>query len=98
MQCVVPSNLMGRRPRVSLAPYRQWQDWGCRVYGILDGWQTHVGSLGHYQLSLLYNPRQIREDITRFWREGADGIFVHQADGHLADPFARPVINWRNWA
>ncbi len=97
VQCIVPSTLFMREPQFSLKPYRQWQDRGCRVFGIIDGWLSHIGSFGHYQFSLYRNPTDIRADITRFFREGADGIFVYQADLHCADPFTREVLDWRRW-
>jgi hypothetical protein len=92
VSCVIPSTLFMREPRISLAPYLPWKEFGCRVYGIIDGWLSHIGSFNHYQLSLNRNPRDIREDIDRFVADGADGIFVYQADGHLADAFTREVF------
>ena len=97
VQGVVPSGLVQREPWFSLRPYLKWQDYGCRVYGIIDGWLTHVGSFDNYQLSLSRNPVDIRADISKFLDGGADGIFVYQADGHLADPFNRMTLDWGNW-
>jgi hypothetical protein len=86
-----------REPMFSLKPYLKWKDYGCKVFGIIDGWNTYVGSFHNFQLSLNRNPKDIKEDIIRFFKEGADGIFVYQADGHLADAFNRPVLDWRKW-
>jgi hypothetical protein len=97
VQCVIPSGLMHREPWLSLKPYLKWRDYGCRVYGIIDGWMGYLGTFNNCQISLHRNPRDIREDITRFFNEGADGIFVYQADQHLADAFNRTVFDWDNW-
>jgi hypothetical protein len=98
VQCVIPSNLMMQDPEFSLKPYIKWKDYGCKVFGLIDGWKTHVGNFHNFQLSLNRNPGDIRRDITRFFNEGADGIFVYQADGHLADAFTGKALNWRIWA
>jgi len=95
VQCVIPSTLLQREPWFSLKPYLKWQDYGCRVYGIIDGWLTHIGSHDNYQLSLGRNPRDIREDIGRFFNEGADGLFVY---GTYSDVFCRPALDWSSWS
>lgn len=92
VQCVIPSSLFMREPLFSLKPYLAWQRYGCRVYGIIDGWLAYVGAFNNFQLSLNRTPRDIREDMTRFLDEGADGIFVYQGDVHCADPFNRMVF------
>jgi len=97
VQCVIPSTLFMREPIFSLKPYLKWKDFGCKVFGIIDGWLTHVGSFHNFQLSMNRFPRDIKEDISRFFREGADGIFVYQADNHCVDPFTRTVLDWRKW-
>jgi len=86
IQGVVPSTVWPREPYVSVKPYLPWKEFGCRVLGIVDGWKTWVGTFcDHYQLELLLDPKDIRADMTRHVKEGADGIFVYQADGHCAD-------------
>lgn len=97
VQCVVPSNLLSRQPLVSLKPYIKWRDYGCKVFGIIDGWLTHIGSFFNFQLSLYRNPSQVMDDIKKFFKEGADGIFVYQADVYCADPFLRNTLDWRKW-
>jgi len=96
VQCVTPSTVWPREPYVSVRPYLKWKDYGCRVFGVVDGWKTWVGTFcGNFQLELLLSPADIRADIRRHLRDGADGIFVYQADGHCADPFNRTVLDWR---
>jgi len=85
VSCVIPSTLYPRKPFFSLAPYRIFQASGCAVYGRIDGWKENLEGNGATALS----PRDIREDVARFFREGADGVFVYQADAHLANPFTR---------
>ncbi|MCM8788326.1 MAG: hypothetical protein NC907_00880 [Candidatus Omnitrophica bacterium] len=97
IDCVVPSNLMSKQPIVSLKPYLKWKDYGCKIFGIIDGWLIHMGSYFDFQLSLYRHPSDIKNDIRRFFKEGADGIFVYQADIYCADPFTRNVIDWRKW-
>lgn len=97
VQRIVPSTLFMRGPLFSLKPYLKWKDYGCQVFGLIDGWLTYVAEFAHFQLQLNRNPWDIREDITRFFREGADGIFVYQADWHGADPFTRDTLDWRKW-
>jgi hypothetical protein len=97
VQCVIPSGLMHREPWLSLKPYLKWRDHGCRIYGVIDGWLGHMGTFNNCQISLHRNPRDIREDITRFFHEGADGIFVYQADQHMADAVNRMVFDWNHW-
>jgi hypothetical protein len=97
VQCVIPSGLFQRESWLTVKPYLKWQDYGCRIYGLIDGWLNHLGTLNGCQVSLNRNPRNIREDITRFFNEGADGIFVYQADLHMADPFTRMIYHWNNW-
>ncbi|MCM8825393.1 MAG: hypothetical protein NC937_04525 [Candidatus Omnitrophica bacterium] len=97
IDCVVPSNLLSRQPVVSLKPYLKWKDYGCKIFGIIDGWLIHMGSYFDFQISLYRNPADIKDDIKKFFKEGADGIFVYQADLYCADPFTRNVIDWRKW-
>jgi hypothetical protein len=97
IQCVIPSNLLSRSPIFSLRPYIKLKDYGCRVFGIMDGWLTHLGSFSNSQISLYRYPSDIKYDIRRFFNEGADGIFVYQADGYCADPFTRTALDWKNW-
>jgi len=97
IQCVIPSNLLTRQPLFSLKPYLKWKDYGCNVFGIIDGWLIHMASYFNFQLSLYRFPSDIKRDIRRFFNEGADGIFVYQADLYCADPFTREVFNWRKW-
>ena len=92
---VIPSNYFMRAPRISLKPYRKWRDHGCRVFGLIDGWDSYFASFHDFQLSLFMYPSAVREDIARFLREGADGIFVYQADNYCADPLLRTVLDWR---
>lgn len=95
VQTVVPSTVFPREPYTSVRPYLKWKDHGCRVLGIVDGWKAWVGTFcDNFQLELLLSPRDIRDDIRRYLREGADGIFVYQGDAHLADPFTGPVLDW----
>ncbi|HQL65710.1 MAG TPA: hypothetical protein PLS78_07625 [bacterium] len=63
----------------------------------MDGWLTHLGSFSNSQISLYRYPSDIKYDIRRFFNEGADGIFVYQADGYCADPFTRTALDWKNW-
>jgi hypothetical protein len=37
------------------------------------------------------------DDIKKFFKEGADGIFVYQSDVYCADPFLRNTLDWRKW-
>ncbi len=97
VQCVIPSGLFQRESWLTLRPYLKWKDHGCRIYGLIDGWLIHLGTFNGCQVSLNRNPRDIREDITRFFNEGADGIYVYQADLHMADPFTRMIYHWNNW-
>lgn len=97
VQCVVPSNLLSREPHVSLRPYIRFKDFGCKVFGIIDGWLTHMGSYFNFQLSLYRYPSDIKDDIGRFFKEGADGIFVYQTDLYCADPFTRNIPDWNRW-
>ena len=86
VQCAIPSTLFMRKPLFSLRPYLKWKDHGCCIFGIIDGWDAG---------NMLRNPSDIRKDTTRFLKEGADGIFVYQADLHCADAFTRTALNWR---
>lgn len=96
VQCVAPSTVWPREPYVSVKPYLKWKDYGCRVFGVIDGWKTWVGTFcDNFQLELLLPPADIRADIRRHLRDGADGIFVYQADGHCADPFNRAALDWK---
>ncbi|MHB9107238.1 MAG: hypothetical protein ACYDCO_09310 [Armatimonadota bacterium] len=96
VQCVAPSTVWPREPYVSVRPYLKWKDYGCRVLGVVDGWKTWVGTFcDSFQLELLLSPADIRADIRRHLRDGADGIFVYQADGHCADPFNWTALNWK---
>lgn len=97
IQCVIPSGLMNRESWLVLKPYLKWKDHGCRIYGLIDGWQGLLGSFNNCQISLHRSPRSIREDIIRFFNEGADGIYVYQADQHLADALSRPAFDWRHY-
>ncbi|MGC9066600.1 MAG: hypothetical protein ACP5JO_08290 [Candidatus Ratteibacteria bacterium] len=97
VQCIIPSNLMTRYPIFSLKPYLKWKDYGCKIYGIIDGWLIHVASYFNFQLSLHRFPSDIKTDIKRFFKEGADGIFIYQADLYCADPFTRNALNWKTW-
>lgn len=98
VHCVVPSTVWPREPYVSIRPYLKWKEHGCRVLGLVDGWKTWVGTFcENFQLELLLSPADIRADIRRHLRDGADGIFVYQADGHCADPFNRMVLDWKRW-
>ncbi|HOK79749.1 MAG TPA: hypothetical protein PK303_06920 [bacterium] len=97
VQCVIPSNLLTRYPIFSLKPYLKWKDYGCKIYGIIDGWLIHMASYLNFQLSLYRFPSDIKNDIKRFFNEGADGVFVYQADLYCADPFTRDVLNWKQW-
>ena len=91
VQRVIPSNLWQRKPKFSLAPYVSWKKLGCSVYGLIDGWKE--GLWGNEATSLL--PREVDSDIRSALREGADGIFVYQADGYCANPFTRNALDWR---
>ena len=93
VSCVIPSTLHMRKPSFSLKPYLRWKDYGCRIYGRIDGWKENLWG----NVSTALNPKDIREDIERYLREGADGIFVYQADAHLCNPFTRTVLDWRRW-
>lgn len=95
IQCIIPSNLLTRDPLFSLKPYLKFKDYGCKVFGIIDGWLIHMGSYFNFQLSLHRYPSDIKKDIRRFFKEGADGIFVYQADLYCADPFTRTIFNWK---
>lgn len=92
VQCVIPSTLAAG-PVHSLKPYLKWKDFGCRVYGRIDGHNTFLWRSD----AILFTPREIKSEIRRFFREGADGIFVYQADTYFADPFNRTVFDWRKW-
>lgn len=92
VDCIIPSTLYPRKPSFSLAPYAAFKECGCRVYGRIDGWKENLE--GNGATSLL--PRDVREDVARFFREGADGIFVYQADAHLANPFTRCAFRPRD--
>jgi hypothetical protein len=93
IQCVIPSTIWSWKPFFSLKPYLEWKDLGCRIYGRIDGWKENI----HGNNSTPLNPGDVKKDIRRYLKEGADGIFVYQADTHLADPFNRPVLDWRKW-
>lgn len=93
IQCVIPSTIWERLPLFSLRPYLKWRDYGCRVYGRIDGWEQSLWGNHH----LLLHPLDIRADITRFLKEGADGIYVYQGDQHAGDAFTRDVLDWRKW-
>ena len=95
IQRVIPSGLMHSEPWLTLKPYLKWKDYGCEVYGLIDGWLGHLGTFNNSQIALHRNPRSIREDAAHFFREGADGLYVYQADLHLADALTRPVFGWR---
>jgi hypothetical protein len=89
VDCIVPSTLFPRKPLFSLLPYRPFRDAGCRVFGRIDGWKENLK--GNDATALL--PADIREDVGRFFAEGADGIFVYQADAHWANPFTRTAFH-----
>jgi hypothetical protein len=91
VDCIVPSTLYPKKPLVSLAPYVAFQECGCRVYGRIDGWKENLE--GNAATALL--PSDIREEASRFFREGADGLYVYQADAHLANPFTRRAFRPR---
>lgn len=92
VHCVIPSTL-ATGPVHSLKPYLKWKNLGCRVYGRIDGHNTFLWRSD----AILFTPREIRSEIRRFFREGADGIFVYQADTYFADPFNRTAFDWRKW-
>jgi len=98
LQCVIPSN-DSQAVKLSLKPYLRFQKYGCKVYGRIDGWNCGLwwDSLGGYA-SLLNNPKAIKRDISDFFEEGADGIFVYQGDQYVADAIVRLSLDWRQWS
>jgi hypothetical protein len=91
--CVIPSSSAEEGPSLTLKPYLRWQDYGCRIYGRVAVWAAGLGG----RRTHLSDTGSIHRDITRFFRQGADGIFVYQADRHLADAFTRAAFDWRRW-
>ncbi|MFA5860037.1 MAG: hypothetical protein WC955_13330 [Elusimicrobiota bacterium] len=92
IEYVVPSSIHTRKPIYSLKPYIKWQKFGCKVYGRIDGWKEFAHDGG-----VFFNPKDIKEDIERYMKEGADGVFVYQADLHLVDAYTKHAIDKRNW-
>jgi hypothetical protein len=93
VQRVIPANLLNVQSGFTLKPYLKWKDFGCEIFGLVDGWKTCLWDNNDIHLT----PADIREIVTRHFNEGADGIFVYQADLHLADAFARTALDWRKW-
>ncbi len=97
VRCVIPSR-DSQAIQFSLKPYLRFKDFGCKVYGRVDPWKTGLwwDKQSGYS-SLLSGPSEVRRDIARFLKEGADGIFVYQADLFVADALTRTVLDWRRW-
>ncbi len=93
IEYVIPSTLHTREPIYSLKPYMKWKDYGCKIYGRIDGWKCFMW----HNINVYLDPKDIKEDINRFFKEGADGVFVYQADLHLADAYTKNAINKHNW-
>lgn len=91
--CVIPSALMSLEPECTLKPYLKWKDYGCRIYGRIDGWKSVI----YKNDFIAIRPDEIKAEIIRYFSEGADGIFVYQADHYLADCFNRTTFDWKNW-
>lgn len=91
VDCVVASSSSGEGRMYSLHPYLEWHRYGCRIYGCVDWWGTHPHGPAARRPSIA----GLRDDIAAVLKQGADGIYIYQADGALADPFRRTALDWR---
>ena len=93
VDCVVASSSSGEGRVYSLRPYLDWHRYGCRVYACVDWWGNNPRGAAAGRPGIA----GLRDDITHVLKQGADGIYIYQADGALCDPFRRTVLDWRKW-